>query len=167
MMNESSALATANTNGSSVITNSNKFGVGPHGEITIQAFPETLTQEERLQRRVEFWQKRLGLVEWTFWSEFRPTETDSHASVSYDPYHFQGTILLNAELAEDQWDWTIVHELLEVMLEPAKGFVDEVLLQTDSRERAVLDARTDNVFEPLMNRLAQAVIGLPRPKLPR
>lgn len=123
------------------------------------------TREDKLQEKIEFWQDRIGLTEWQLWSTFIPPDGERHAEVSYDPYHFQGTIQVNDDLPEDQWDWTVVHEELHILLEPIQEYVSDLLSNIDPKERKVLEGQMERSFEPVYNRLAKAIVGTRRPKL--
>jgi hypothetical protein len=127
----------------------------------------TLTREERLQERVEYWQDRLLLDEWQVWSQFRDDSDDSYADINYDIYHFQATVLMPRSMPEEHWDWGIVHELLHLRLSPICRLTEKAMAANDKREAGVLDMFTDDHIEPVINRLADSFVGSRRPRLPK
>lgn len=125
------------------------------------------TKEDRLKQRISHWMDRMGLLEWTVWGEFVPPEEDSEIRIRFDPLHYQATIYVSDEHSEDQWDWSIVHELLHLMLSPVDAYIDELLLHIDNREQAILDSHKEPTVEAAFNRVCRAIVGRPRPRLER
>src|SRR6476469_2608042 len=85
--------------------------------------------ETRLDRQMKFWQKRLGLEEWTFTVRLvRQAEIDANTwgAAEWDPDTKTGTIsvldprdynLKGGELKLDM-ECTIVHELVHIQVSP-------------------------------------------------
>src|SRR6266566_6084150 len=123
------------------------------------SFPPILTKGEKLKQKISYWMNRMGLLEWTVWGEFVPPEEDSSARCIFDPLHYQATIYLSDEHPEEQWDWSVVHELLHLMLSPIDAYIDELLLHTEKREQVVLDSHKEPIVEAVFNRLCRAIVG--------
>jgi len=121
--------------------------------------------EERLTEKLKYWQNRLGLTEWQLWIKMVEPGEFSYAHVEYDEYHYQGIISINNDHPAEHWDHTIVHELLHIMLGGVQGFTEELLAYVEPKERKVLEAGIEEKFEPVLNRLARAIVGTPRPYL--
>jgi hypothetical protein len=108
--------------------------------------------EARLDRQMKFWQKRLGLVDWSLTVRLvRQSEIDpnSWGMAAWDPDSKTGTIsvldprdynLHGGELKLDM-QCTIVHELVHIQVSPL-----------DARDEAIREEVVNKIMSALMNR---------------
>jgi hypothetical protein len=119
---------------------------------------------ERLQSLTEALQAHLGLTDWRIRARFHPSNTEFRAQLNLDRHFHQATVYVCEAEPVENWDLTVAHELLHLLLDPLSYLLKRAVGHLDSRaKQETFATEIADAEEPIMNRLAEIIIGRPWP----
>lgn len=118
---------------------------------------------DRLRAMVAEYQKRLNIEHWQILVVMVPPRTDVIADIQFAEYDRQATIRWNDDHPEEEWEWTVAHELTHVVVKPMADLLDTMLERVHPGEKPAFEPLVKEVEEKVIHSLESVLVGKPKP----
>ena len=123
-----------------------------------------LAETQQLQALVDMLVDQVSLGSWRVRGEFHPPSSEFRGQVRLNRYFNQATIYVCTDEPPENWDLIVTHELMHLLHDDWSTLCHELIHRLDSeKEREIFRSRVEEIEEPVMNRLAEAIVGRPWP----
>lgn len=125
---------------------------------------ERRAAQARLEERLRYWVDRMHLREWDIRIALVSPIHDAYAQVGYQLDYTQALVQVGEDVAEEDWDYEIVHELSHLLVAQLQDTFTKSLELIEGREQQeLLRDRYLQLEEGLVNRLAISYTNRPAP----